>query len=54
MSGAATLFLSRRLPSLFGQTYETDHPIEGDIDISQKLYEGLTGGVTDPVFLRAR
>src|SRR5438093_13665668 len=33
--------LSRRLPSLFGQTAEGDLPIGGDFDFSKKLNESV-------------
>src|SRR5215510_2088625 len=33
--------LSRRLPSLFGQTTGADLPIGGDFDFSQKIYEAV-------------
>src|SRR4249919_537495 len=44
--------LSRRLPSLFGQTTEADLPIGGDFDFSQKFYEAVRAIRTASAFVR--
>src|SRR5205809_1342181 len=45
--------LSRRLPSLFGQTTEGDLPIGGDFDFSQKIYEAVRAIRSASSFVRA-